>query len=336
MVMKDLLTCLCRYPYDPVSGPVLKEALGTVSDWNSAVDIINRHGITALAAYNISEAGLESMLPPDPLAFLRNGRRHSMARKTWLTEKWKEVNSILCAAGIRHVLIKGMALEYTFYGGRGLRQMNDNDILLEKEDALKAWHLLQEYGYKPGKLKSPLYRKIITDIGKHLPSLIKDGYSVEIHHRLFFGAERDLADENDTYEIRETEVDGIPAFVLQDDIHLDFLRSHLLMHMMTGSFQFRLLADMEIIKPGSAPEIPDSFILNPVQRPPLSQKKTFYRTLFRSVPKGSRLRYLAGDIFPSPGWIMQRHKCSAPASIFYYPRRLGKLFWLIGGFNHEL
>ncbi len=293
--------------------------------------LINRHGITALAAYNIREAGLTGMIPASAKAALEEGWKKSLVRNAWLTERWKEVNKILSGSGIKHVLIKGMALEYSVYGGQGLRQMNDNDILVKRNDALKAWDLLKKNGYQPEMLKSPLYRKIITDIGKHLPSLTKDGYSVEIHHRLFFREDLNGTLENEIDNAREIDVDGVRAYVLQDDIHLDYLRSHLRMHLMTGIFQFRLWADMELIKPGSAPVIPSGFILNPVQKPSLSQRKEFYRTLFLSVPPRSRLRYLAGDIFPSVGWLKQRHNCSTLESIFYYPRRLAKLLWLAGG-----
>jgi hypothetical protein len=36
--------------------------LGEVSDWHTLVKLINAHGIIALAAYNIKEAGLVSTL----------------------------------------------------------------------------------------------------------------------------------------------------------------------------------------------------------------------------------------------------------------------------------
>lgn len=329
--MKELLSCLCCYPYEPASRDRLKELLQRVDNWDQAALLINRHGITALAAYNIKEAGLTGMIPAGTMTMLEGGWKKSLVRNAWLTERWKEVNKILSGSGIRHVLLKGMALEYSVYGGQGLRQMNDTDILVKRDEALKAWNLLQKNGYQPEMLKSSLYRKIITDTGKHLPSLTKDGYSVELHHRLFFGADRNKTLENAIDNAREIDVEGTRAYILQDDIHLEYLRSHLQMHMMTGIFQLRLRADIEIIRPGSAPVIPASFILDPVQKPALSQRKEFYRTLFLSVPAKSRLRYLAGDIFPSLAWLKKRHNCSTLGSLFYYPRRLAKLFWLAGG-----
>ena len=78
-----------------------------------------------------------------------------------------------------------MALEHTVYRAKGLRQMTDNDILVKKDDVLKTWLLLQKHGFKPEMIKSPLFRKVMIDIGKHMPALVKEGYQIEIHHRLF-------------------------------------------------------------------------------------------------------------------------------------------------------
>ena len=150
------------------------------------VRLINAHGIIALAAYNIKEAGLEKEVPADAMAALENGYRQSVVRNIWLTERWKEVNAILENAGIKHILLKGMALEHTLYGSKGLRQMTDCDIFVKHEDSLKAWYLLQKEGFSHKPLKSPLHKKILTAY-RETPSqsLTKDGYIVEIHHKLF-------------------------------------------------------------------------------------------------------------------------------------------------------
>ena len=41
-------------------------------------------------------------------------------------------------AGIKHILLKGMALEHTLYGSKGLRQMTDCDILIKSEEAAES------------------------------------------------------------------------------------------------------------------------------------------------------------------------------------------------------
>ncbi len=66
--MKDLLFQLIQYPFDPQKKDRLKVLLYQVQDWNKTVELINAHGIIALAAYNIKEAGLEKEVPPDAMA----------------------------------------------------------------------------------------------------------------------------------------------------------------------------------------------------------------------------------------------------------------------------
>ena len=66
---------------------------------------------------------------------------------------------------------------------------------------------------------------------------------------------------------------------------------------------------MELIRPGSAPEFPEGFISNPVPPERRVQDRDAYVAQFRSLPQGIRLRYLAGDIFPSLKWMKQRHNC---------------------------
>ena len=50
-------------------------------DWPELVDLINAHGIIALAAYNIKEAGLEKKIPAQAMTVLENGYLQSVIRK---------------------------------------------------------------------------------------------------------------------------------------------------------------------------------------------------------------------------------------------------------------
>src|SRR5450759_870961 len=146
--MRELLILLCRYPFDETNRETLSKLIKEVTEWDKMVKLINAHGIIALAAYNIKESGLQKEVPEEIMAILENGYRRNLVRNAWLTERWKEVNSILCNAGIQHILLKGMALEHTLYDSKGLRQMSDNDILIIHDDSFKAWHLLQKEGFK--------------------------------------------------------------------------------------------------------------------------------------------------------------------------------------------
>ena len=204
--MRELLLLLCRYPFDEKDRETLAGLISGVKDWHKLVELINAHGIIALAAYNIKEAGLVMEVPEEAMAVLENGYLQSVVRNTWLTERWKEVNTILSNAGLKHVLLKGMVLEHTLYGSKGLRQMTDNDILVKREDALKAWNLLQQEGFFHEVIKSSFHKKILVDIGQHLPTLYKEQYAIEIHTRLFDAKTNDTVDYNKMIDMFYTKI----------------------------------------------------------------------------------------------------------------------------------
>jgi hypothetical protein len=327
--MRALLTLLCQYPCNVSGRNELASLLREVKDWPKTVELINAHGIIALAAYNIKVSQLQNEIPETSMALLEDGYMKSVARNAWLTERWKEVNEILTNAGIKHVLLKGMALEHTLYGSMGLRQMNDNDILVSREDAFKTWHLLKGEGFSHAPIKSALHTRILLDVGKHLPTLYKNGYAVEIHHKLFdnnsiLNKQSDPIEYAIPFSIRGTE-----ALMLPDEIQTLYLIDHFHKHLQEGSVQLRQYADIILLDKNAKISFPDDFIYNPVQTGhPKTQKKA-YREAIMSVPGKHRLRYLAGDIFPSLQWMNQRYGCSGIKTLFYYPQRMGKILWLV-------
>jgi hypothetical protein len=327
--MRALLTLLCQYPCDISRRDELSGLLRDVNDWPKAVELINAHGIIALAAYNIKESGLQKEVPEGSMAHLEEGYIKNIARNAWLTERWKEVNSILNDAGIKHVLLKGMALEHTVYGAIGLRQMTDNDILVKREDSIKAWTLLQNKGYFPELIKSQFHRKLMADIGKHLPTLYKNGYAVEIHHKLF-DYRKDITGYGDPVDTAvAVNIGDTKGWVLSKEFQKLHLADHFERHAREGSVQMRQYADILMMGISYVIEFPDSFIAEPRQESKPRYIKAAYKEAIRYLPAKYRLRYLTGDIFPSVKWMKERYKTNGIKVFLYYPHRLGKLFWLI-------
>jgi len=328
--MKDLLLLLSQYPHNPENNEVLSSHLSWINDWSNSTNLINKHGITALSYYNLKEAGLLISLPGEAVSLLEKGYLQSVARNSWLTERWKEVNNILSEAGIKHILLKGMALEHTLYGSSGIRQMNDNDILLKRADAMNAWHLLQEKGFAPKPLKSPLHKKILPDLGKHLPELYKDGYSLEIHTRLFDETVYDKVFYDSVFEKAVgIKIDNISALSLPAGINIKYLIKHFTYHLHVGDCQLRLFNDIRLLDPQNPLEFPDEFILNPINKGNSNFRKESYKNAFLSIPPRFRFRFLIGDIFPSLRWMKERYKCGNLGAFLRYPARLGKLWWII-------
>lgn len=247
----QLMIALCRLSFGNEDKDYIYDLVRKVTGWNHFVSLANEHGISALVCNNLKELKLIDRLPVQEARFLENTYLKSLSRNTYLFEKLEEVKKHLAEINIEPVLLKGMALELTAYGNMGLRQMNDIDLFVEREDCLKAWNHLIGKSYQPQALKSPLYKKIILDIGKHLPELYSDGISIELHHKLFdtppsSGA---LAKEDRTpnpvprtYEIN---IDGLSYSLLRLDIHFLFLIKHLVYHETEkGESQLRLYNDL--------------------------------------------------------------------------------------------
>jgi len=328
--MKELLLLLCRYPYDESNRETLAKLLSEINNREVFVRLVNDHGIIALAAYNIKKARLEELVAAKAMAILENGLMRSVVRNAWLAERWKEVNEILSNAGIKHILLKGMALEHTIYGARGLRQMTDNDILIRREEAMDAWHLLQENEFELITPKSSLHLKIITEFGQHLPALFKDGYAIEIHKILFDETDDDDESYNRLFsDSVEIAIGKEKAYILPEDIHLKYLIKHHTRHELAGECQLRTYTDIKLIDPENSLSFPESFILHPDQSRQPRYRRLHYRATVNSVSKGNRFMFITGDIFPSLRWMKRRYGCSTIVAIMKYPQRIGKLLWLI-------
>lgn len=294
------------------------------------VKLINAHGIIALAACNIKEAGLEKEVPEDVMAILENGYMQSVVRNAWLVERWKEVNSILYDAGIKHILLKGMALEHTLYDARGLRQMNDIDILIKCNESHKAWQLLQHNGFTIEPFKSSLFRNIKFDFGQHLPALYNNSFAVEIHDNLF---DRKVKDDKSYYDpfsnVVEITIGDTKAFMLSKEIQMMYLKKHFEHHTLEGDCQLRLYTDILLLDKSTTLEFPEKFISDPMQGNKKEFRKASYKARIHSITAKHRLRFILGDTFPSLKWMKARYKCNWIKALLMYPLRIGKLRWLI-------
>ncbi|MDZ7739089.1 MAG: nucleotidyltransferase family protein [Bacteroidales bacterium] len=146
MPVHELLIALCRTSFtDEDRGRIEKLAAG-IDSWERFVWLANEHGISALVYDNFKELGLTGMIPEQQLSVLYNAYMKSLGRNTMLSEKYDELEKLLGEIGIRPLLIKGMALERTVYGNRGLRQMNDVDFLVPRKRSMEAWEYLLTRG----------------------------------------------------------------------------------------------------------------------------------------------------------------------------------------------
>jgi len=110
--------------------------------------------VAALAWHNLERHHLLSVIPEGVVLFLRGTLMKSLIRNAFNTESMGEVLRLLNKANIKTVLLKGLALENSVYGNIGLRQMTDVDILIDREECVKARKLLIGSGYVSLPVKS--------------------------------------------------------------------------------------------------------------------------------------------------------------------------------------
>ncbi len=181
----NLLLLLSRMDFSAEHKRLIAEEIRLFNEWKHLARLAARHGVAALIWQNLSDLGHAGEVPKAERNILEGLRFKSIARVSWITEAAARVTALLEREGIKVVLLKGLALEHTVYGSKGLRQMSDADLLVAPSDALRARDILIRDGFRSMSLKSPLYRHIILDLGNHLPELHRGGISVDLHYRLF-------------------------------------------------------------------------------------------------------------------------------------------------------
>jgi len=378
---ESLLIGLCRLEFSSEQAGKLRTLASGIKKWKYLADLVNAHGVAALVYHNLEKLGIIQYVSQDVEDFLRNALMMSMSRNAYHLNEMNEVLKILNNAGIKTILLKGLALEITVYGNTGLRQMTDVDILIRREDCLKARDLLIAKGFSSLPVKSPLHKIILTHTGKHLPSLIKNGFSVEIHHELFGSGKSSLT--NMLYDKSvEYQINSERAFIPGAQIFFLYLVRHLFLHEKNNESQLRLYTDLVVLIEKFGDSIINTdllllaemggmsntlfckleslrnmwgmsfpvwlnelidrehdqgnrdkfiFFLRSPKNNPVTDKAWLYRYNIREIPGIHRkLIYILGDLFPSISFMKKRYKCrNGWKALFYYPHRLGKLWYLI-------
>jgi hypothetical protein len=243
---ENLLVCLCRLEFSIDNLKEIKSLLTKIRDWNYFKNLANLHGVSALVCHNLEIHHLLQEIPEPVVNYLKNSLMISLSRNTFNTESMVEVLRILRKENIRSVILKGMALENSVYGTAGLRQMSDVDILIDRNECIIARDLLIVNGYVSLPVKSLFHKLILPYSGKHLPSLIKNGTSVEIHHELFGGRKNNLT--RILFETSyETDIRGEKTWFPEPLLFFLYLVKHLWLHEMSNESQLRLYTDLIVL-----------------------------------------------------------------------------------------
>jgi hypothetical protein len=241
-----LLLGLCRLSFNIELKVMLMALAEGVADWAYFSSLANTHGVAALVYHNLEKLNFLHLIPGETKEFLKKSLMMSLSRNAHNTESLSDVLGMLNRENIKTVLLKGMALELSVYGNKGLRQMTDVDVLVARDECMRARKVLMSGGYTSLPVKSVFYKMIMVDIGKHLPTLMKNGFSVELHHELF-GAGKNILTKMLFDSSVETEINGEKTFIPQFMIFFLYLVKHLYLHEMNNESQLRLYTDLVVL-----------------------------------------------------------------------------------------
>ena len=375
------LISLCRLEFTDSMKEFIGNSILTIKDWDYVCYMANWHGIAALVYYNLERFGLLEIIPPKNREYLKGRLLMSVTRNAFNTESIVKTLKLLDREGIKTVLIKGMSLELSVYGNRGLRQMSDADVLMTKDDCIRAKNILSVNGYGSLPVKSWFHKLIYTDVGKHLPSLIKEGFSFELHHELFR-----RGDGTSTMWLYNTSkvifINGEQAYIPSPLAGFIYLVRHLSLHETKNESQLRLYTDLAVLLDKFPDEILNNDLIERSIKAGIADilacrlmilrefwhinftdqinsfiekyaKKEFIGIFlfFIKSPKDNKITdnamlyrhqigevggfskkilFILGDLFPSLSFMKKRYNCGNKFNaIFYYPHRLGKLYYLI-------
>jgi hypothetical protein len=144
----NLLLCLSRTNIDSERAEKIKVLLRNDINWQYLIQMALRHGLVALLYKNLKSIYPEA-IPGAVLDQLREYFIVNTARNISLTEELRKILHLFEDDGILAIPYKGPALAASAYGDITLRQFGDLDILIRKQDVLRAGNLIVSLGYKP-------------------------------------------------------------------------------------------------------------------------------------------------------------------------------------------
>ena len=109
---------------------------------------LEMNGVAGVLFYHLRKAGLQHLAPPDGYEALNDSFHFQIRRNMACAAAAKIVFRLLHTAGIPFLVLKGIALAEHVYPHFAMRTTSDLDILIHKDDLLRANLALTQAGYQ--------------------------------------------------------------------------------------------------------------------------------------------------------------------------------------------
>nr|WP_319565125.1 nucleotidyltransferase family protein [uncultured Rhodoferax sp.] len=158
----------------------------SAQDWQTILKMARQHRLGPLLHWQMKQAHAHLTIPTECQAEWALSYKNATLRNLLLQRELLLVHQIFKNAAIPYVALKGAYLAYHAYPHPALRPMRDLDILVPKDQALKAYQILLDAGMS----RIDAYQgtpELALSLHKHLPPLRSrsDQVNVELHSRLF-------------------------------------------------------------------------------------------------------------------------------------------------------
>jgi hypothetical protein len=148
----------------------------TEIDWDSVVKVSTGHFVFPALYCNLKRANFLKFLPEELVNYMVHITDLNRERNQQIIDQAKEINELLLQNNITPIFLKGTGnLLEGLYEDIGERMVGDIDIILSKENVLKANKILQNNNYASS--------SIMFDDHRHLPRLTKTNKiaAIELH-----------------------------------------------------------------------------------------------------------------------------------------------------------
>jgi len=218
-----------------------------VKDWEYFAEQAIHNGLGPVIYKNFSVNNLSANIPSDIFSKFKQSYYRSLSRNMVLYDHFKNVIKAITAEGIEVIALKGIYLSEAIYRDIGLRQMTDIDLLVKKEDAEKCRNILIKIGHVNTELDTAEFMKDFL-YQKHLPPLVKNGVSVELHTHVQIEYS-DIAIDIDDYWNRsfKMQIAGVDVNILSHEDLIQHLCLHIDEHFDDGKPQLYSLMDIATV-----------------------------------------------------------------------------------------
>jgi hypothetical protein len=179
----ELLLRLARVDLGSDEEAPVERLLSGPIDWDRFLRLAECHRLLPLCARHLTRIA-PGRMPPDAMLAMRSYTEQNVGRSLLLTGELRTLLRLLEETGIPAVAYKGPVLAQDLYGSVALRNMLDLDILVAREDALRAREVLIERGYRSSTPAGGRWDSYILRSGcSFLLVQHAAGFVVELHWR---------------------------------------------------------------------------------------------------------------------------------------------------------